>query len=570
MKKISRRTAVKMLGGAAAAAGLSSAMGGAKTMGQTAAAPATRPATLPAIPPAPTPIPAPPGFGVAAGPFQPTLESLAAFEVPDWYRDAKFGIWAHWGPQCQPEMGDWYAQKMYQFNGAIYKFHVQKYGHPSKFGFKDVINQWKAEKWDPVALIALYKRAGAKYFAGMANHHDNMDMFDSTYQPWNSVRIGPKKDILAGWSKAARDAGLRFAVTCHGDHTWDWLQVSRDSDTSGPLAGVPYDGFVTKADGVGKWWEGLDPQDLYAQYHPRGHWGWNLSPTGGSPAVDKVYIEKFFNRTIDLIDKYKPDLLYFDDSIMPIYPTSDIGPRIAAYLYNTSVAREGKVQTVMTGKDLNAQQRKALVLDLERGVSGAIDPIPWQTDTCIGNWHYQLSLFQQHKYKTSLQVVQMLIDIVSKNGNLMLNIPVKGDGTIDSDETAIVEGIGKWMEPNGEAIFATRPWQTYGEGPSTVIAGARSRFGGSVDVRAYTAQDVRYTCKGETVYAFVMGWPADGKVALASLAAGSAKFPKQVGKVELLGSKAPVTFTRDEKALTVNLPAEKPNDYAYAMKIVPI
>ena len=224
---------------------------------------------------------------------------------------------------------------------------------------------------------------------------------------------------------------------------------------------------------------GLDPQDLYAQYHTRGHWGWNLSPQGNSPAVDKVYIEKYFNRTIDLINKYSPDLLYFDDSVMPIYPASDIGPRIAAYLYNNSIKIHGKLEAVMTGKDLNAGQRKAILLDLERGVSGAVDPVPWQTDTCIGNWHYQLSLFQQHKYKTSAQVVQMLIDIVSKNGNLMLNIPVKGDGTIDSDEQAIVEGIGKWMEPNGEAIFATRPWQVYGEGPSTVTAAARGRFGGA-------------------------------------------------------------------------------------------
>jgi alpha-L-fucosidase len=555
---------MKVLGGAVSAIGLSRALESAPALGQ-----ATQPAAMPPIPPAPTPIVAPEGFGVAPGPFQPTFESLAGFQVPDWYRDAKFGIWAHWGPQCQPEMGDWYAQHMYQFNSAVYKFHVQKYGHPSKFGFKDVINEWKAENWDPVALIALYKKAGAKFFAAMANHHDNMDMFDSTYQPWNSTRIGPKKDLVGGWMKAARDAGLRFAISSHGSHTWDWLQVSRDSDPSGPMAGVPYDGFSTKADGKGKWWEGLDPQDLYAQYHTRGHWGWNLSPQGNSPAVDKVYIEKYFNRTIDLINKYSPDLLYFDDSVMPIYPASDIGPRIAAYLYNNSIKIHGKLEAVMTGKDLNAGQRKAILLDLERGVSGAVDPVPWQTDTCIGNWHYQLSLFQQHKYKTSAQVVQMLIDIVSKNGNLMLNIPVKGDGTIDSDEQAIVEGIGKWMEPNGEAIFATRPWQVYGEGPSTVTAAARGRFGGAQDVRPYTAQDIRYTSKGDTLYAFVMGWPADGKVTLTSLATGSDKYPKQVAKIELLGSDAPVTFTRDEKALNITLPANKPNTIAYALKIMP-
>jgi len=280
MRKMSRRSAVQLIAGTGAGLCLP------KAFGQAAPAPAAPAA--PAIPPAPAEIPAPPGFGVADGPFKPTLESLSAYQVPDWYRDAKFGIWAHWGPQCQPEMGDWYAQKMYVFNGPIYKFHVQKYGHPSKFGFKDVCNEWKAEKWDPVALIALYKKAGAKFFAAMANHHDNMDMWDSTYQPWNSVKIGPKKNIVGGWEKATRDAGLRFAISCHGAHTWDWQQTARDSDTSGPLAGVPYDGLMTKADGKGKWWEGLDPQDLYAQYHPKGKWGWNLS---GNPPVAKDYIE---------------------------------------------------------------------------------------------------------------------------------------------------------------------------------------------------------------------------------------------------------------------------------------
>ncbi len=479
--KMSRRKAVQLLAGTGAALCLPNAFGQAAAP----AAPAASAAATPPIPPAPTPIPAPPGFGVAQGPFQPTLESLSAFQVPDWYRDAKFGIWAHWGPQCQPEMGDWYAQKMYQFNSPDYKFHVKKYGHPSKFGFKDVCNEWKAEKWDPVALIALYKKAGAKFFSAMGNHHDNMDMWDSTYQPWNSVRLGPKKNILAGWEKATRDAGLRFAVSCHGDHTWDWLQTSRDSDTSGPMKGVPYDGLMTKEQGKGLWWEGLDPQDLYAQYHVRGKWGWGLS---GNPPVAKDYIEKFFNRIVDLIDKHHPDLLYFDNTVMPMYPTADIGPRIAAYLYNTSLARSGKLEAVMTGKDLNgknADWRKALIYDLERGVTAGIETVPWQTDTCIGNWHYQRSLFDQHKYKTARQVVQMLIDIVSKNGNLMLNIPLPGNGLPDADEMKVLEGLAKWMEPNGEAIFATRPWAVYGEGPSVTTAAPANRFGGSVDVRAY-------------------------------------------------------------------------------------
>ena len=538
-----------------------------RAFGQEGASSTNVPAAARPLPPAPAHIPAPAGFGVAPGPFQPTWESLSNYQVPDWYRDVKFGIWAHWGPQCQPEMGDWYAQKMYQFNSPDYKFHCQKYGHPSKFGFKDVINEWKADKWEPEKLIALYKRAGAKFFGAMANHHDNMDMFASTYQPWNSVKIGPKKDIVGGWMKATREAGLRFAISCHGDRAWSWYQDAQRSDTTGPLAGVPYDGIMTKAQGKGLWWEGLDPQDLYAQYHALGTYDW---PQAGSPPIDKAFCEKFFNRTIDLINKYRPDILYFDDTVMPIYPTSDVGPRIAAYLYNTNLARNGKLEAVMTGKGLNAEQRRALILDVERGVTSGGEVLPWQTDTCIGSWHYERSVFEQHRYKTARQVVQMLIDIVSKNGNLQLSVPVRGDGTIDEDEVACVEGIGTWMAPNGEGIYATRPWKVYGEGPSTIAANqARGQFGGARDVRAYTAEDMRFTSKGNLLYAFVMAWPESGKVTIKSLAEGSANYPGKIAKVELLGSPAPVAFSRDANGLTVTMPGQKPNEYAYALKITP-
>jgi alpha-L-fucosidase len=360
---------------------------------------------------------------------------------------------------------------------------------------------------------------------------------------------------------------LRLAISCHGDRAWSWYQDAQRADTSGPLAGVPYDGRMTKADGKGKWWEGLDPQDLYAQYHELGKYDW---PQNGNPPLDKAYIEKFFNRTIDLIDKYQPDILYFDDTVLPIYPVSDIGLRIAAYFYNTNLARHGgKLEAVMTGKRLNAEQRRALVWDVERGVASGGETLPWQTDTCIGSWHYERRVFEQHRYKTAGQVVQMLIDIVSKNGNLMLNIPLRGDGTPDEDEVKIVESIGEWMGPNGEGIYGTRPWKVYGEGPSTVASNqARGQFGGSRDVRPYTAEDFRFTVKGDIVYAFMMGWPESGKATIKSLAQGSENFPKEVARVELLGS-GPLTFSRETSGLVVNLPEKKPNDYAYALRITP-
>jgi alpha-L-fucosidase len=529
-------------------------------------APAAPAAAAPIVyPPAPTPIVAPPGFGVAPGPFQPTWESLAAgYQVPDWFRDAKFGIWAHWGPQCQPEQGDWYAQRMYKFGDADYKYQCANYGHPSKAGFKEVIQSWKAEDWDPEHLISLYKRAGAKYFAAMAHHHDNFDNFDSTYQPWNSVAIGPKKDIVGGWAKAVRNAGLRLSLTSHGDRAWSWYQNAQGADPSGPLAGVRYDGLLSKADGKGLWWEGLDPQDLYAQYHPMGRYGWTQN---GNPPLAKEFTEKYFNRVIDLINKYQPDLLYFDDTILPIYPSTDIGLRIAAYLYNTNLARNGKVEAVMTGKGLNAEQRRALVLDVERGVTNGGETQPWQTDTCIGSWHYQKSVFEQHKYKTAKQVAQMLVDIVSKNGNLQLSIPLPGNGVPDADEMKFLEGMTAWMDVNSEGIYSTRPWKLYGEGPSTVSQ-ARGQFGGARDVRPYTSEDVRFTTRGDSLYAFVMVWPESRSAVIKSLATNSPQIDgHKVADVTLLGYGGKLEWTQDENGLNVKLPAEPPSDSAVTLKI---
>ena len=185
---------------------------------------------------------------MADGKFQPTWESLKQYETPEWFRDAKFGIWAHWGPQCQPERGDWYARHMYSEGHWQYQDHLARYGHPSKHGFKDVIHEWKAEKWDPDKLLALYKRAGAEYFIALANHHDNFDNYDSKYQPWNSVNLGPKKDLIGGWAKAARSNGMRFGVSVHAAHAWSWYETAQGADKEGPLAGVPYDGKLTKAD----------------------------------------------------------------------------------------------------------------------------------------------------------------------------------------------------------------------------------------------------------------------------------------------------------------------------------
>jgi alpha-L-fucosidase len=509
---------------------------------------------------------------IATGPFKPTWDSLTQYQVPEWFRDAKFGMWAHWGPQCQPERGDWYARGMYQEGSDQYKYHVQKYGHPSKFGFKDVINEWKAENWDPGDLVSLYKSAGAKYFMAMANHHDNFDLYDSKYQSWNSTKLGPKKDLIGGWAKAAKEQGLPFGVTVHGSHPWTWYEVAQRTDKTGPYAGVPYDGKLTKADGAGKWWNGYDPQELYAQNHALSkdslddnsmgvHWDWG----NGASVPSKAYCDKFLHRTIELIDKYGPELIYFDDTALPLWPVSDAGLKIAAHMYNTSIKKHGKLQAALFGKVLNEQQRKCMIWDIERGQSNQIEPLPWQTDTCIGGWHYDRRIFENKGYKSAKSVVHTLVDIVSKNGNLLLNIPVRGDGSIDSEERAVVEGIGAWMQTNNEAIYGTRPWKVFGEGPAIEAAAPINAQGFNEGKgKPFGAEDIRFTTKGKTLYAVMLGWPEGNEALIKKLAASDQA--GKVSQVSLLGNDK-LNFQQTAAGLKVQLPQQALGKHAFVLKI---
>ncbi len=498
---------------------------------------------------------------VAAGPFAPSWDSLRAYEVPEWFRDAKFGIWAHWGPQCEPEQGDWYARNMYSESSGQGRKHREVYGHPSQVGFKDVIHRWKAERWDPAKLVGLYRRAGAQYFFALANHHDNLDLWDSKYQPWNAARVGPKKDLIAGWAQAARANGLKFGVSVHAAHAWSWYETAQGADKEGPLAGVPYDGKLTAADGKGTWWEGLDPQDLYEQRHAptpgfekldsiHGRWDWG----NGVSQPDQAYCERFFNRTMDLINRYQPDLLYFDDTALPLWPVSDAGLKIAAHYYNQSAARNGgKVNSVLFGKVLLPDQRRAVVWDVERGAPNDLQPLPWQTDTCIGSWHYYRAIYDNKRYKSAPTVLQMLADIVSKNGNLLLNIPLRGDGSIDDQSLAVVEGIAAWMDVNREAIFASRPWKIFGEGPASAGAEMRAQGFNEGKGKPYTAEDFRFTQSkdGRTLYVIGLVRPT-APLAVAALGTAAGHLERAIANVELLGSTAPVKWKQTAAALELD------------------
>ena len=498
------------------------------------------------------------------GKFEPNWESLSQYKVPEWFRNVKFGIWAHWGPQCVEGTGDWMARSLYMEGTREYKYHVEHYGHPSEFGFKDVIPLWKAEKWNPDSLVAFYKKIGAQYFFALGNHHDNMDLWDSKYQPWNSMNMGPKQDILAGWERAARKHGLYFGISLHADHAWTWYETSRRHDLQGSKKGVPYDGNMQKEDGKGKWWEGYDPQDLYAQNHPLSEDSWDNGAIhrqwawgGGACLPSEEFCTNFYNRTLDVINRYNPDLLYFDVTGVPFYPISDAGLKIAAHFYNHNIAtHDGRLEAVMFGKILTEQQKEALVWDVERGAPNEILERPWQSCSCIGGWHYNTDIYNGNGYKSAAYVVKLLVDIVSKNGNLLLSVPLRADGTFDEKEEKILNEFGEWMSVNSEAIYDTRPWKVFGEGPvaeSDIPINAQGFNEGSY--ANADAREIRFTQTDEALYATVLAWPENGTVVVKSLSQGNQLYSDEIGSVELLGYGA-VDFTRTQDGLTVKLPTD--------------
>ncbi|WP_218164945.1 alpha-L-fucosidase [Pseudoduganella namucuonensis] len=474
----------------------------------------------------------------APAPFKPDAESLNTYTAPDWFRDAKFGIWSHWGPQSVPRAGDWYARNMYVQDSPQYKHHLEHYGHPGKVGYKDIIPLWKAEKFDPEALMALYKAAGAKYFVSMGVHHDNFDLWDSRHHRWNAVKTGPKRDIVGAWRDAAQRAGLRFGVSEHLGASYGWFTTSHNADQTGPQKGVPYDG--------------ADP--AYADlYHPAHTQLYHNAETWY--AKDPAWHQQWFNRMTDLLTRYQPDLLYSDGGI----PFGVVGRTLVADFYNRNMAaHKGKLEAVYNHKAIGSGEflAKAGVQDVERGVMEGIQALPWQTDTSIGDWFYS----EGYKYKKTAEVVYMLADIVSKNGNLLLNVVQYPDGSLPPECLQFVAQMADWMKVNGDAIYGTRPWKIFGEGPTKAEAGHFK------ETAAYTPADIRFTTKDGHLYAITLGEPA-GEVRIASLGKNSAHESRPVKSVSLLGSKAALKWTQRDDALVIALPASLPSSISSSFKI---
>jgi alpha-L-fucosidase len=419
--------------------------------------------------------------------------------------------------------GDWYARHIYLEGSDQYLHHWRIYGHPSKVGYKDIVPLWKAERFDPEGLMDLYVEAGAKYFFGQAAHHDNFDNWNSAHNRWNAVKLGPKKNIVKMWQDAAKRRGLPFGLSEHLGATFSWFCLNKGCDKAGPYAGVPYDGN--------------DPayEDLYL---PNGEELKNEK----RPWLTKNpwWHERWFRRVKDIIDRHHPDLLYSDSEV----PFGEVGLHAIAHLYNTSAKLHGGVnQAVYNQKDRNPEVYPVGVLDIERGGEADIFPQPWQTDTSVGDWFYNV----RDRYKTPKHCVEMLVDIVSKNGNLLLNFPQRPDGTLDDECLYILKCMAKWIKVHGEGIYETRPWKKAQEGPTTPEGGAFKE-----DARAWTSEDYRFTAKGDKVYAFLLKWPEEGKALIKSFGRNTGP---EVVNVNLLGFDGQVKYTQDDAGLHITLPA---------------
>ena len=480
------------------------------------------------------------------GPFEATQDSLTQYECPDWFRDAKFGIWSHWGPQSVPMDGDWYARHMYTENNYRndYQHHLENYGHPSKHGWKDVLPLWKAEKFDPERLMKLYKAAGARYFVSMAVHHDNFDLWNSKHHKWNTVKVGPKRDIVGDWQKAAKAEGLPFGVSEHLAASFWWWQSNKGADTKGEFAGVPYDGN--------------DPayEDLY-------HWKADPADDSNWYTADERFHKIWFDRISDLVDTYKPDLLYSDGGL----PFGDFGRTLVSNYYNSSIQEHGKLEAVYNCKQRDNQSNSefipgSYVQDMERGLLPGINPLPWQTDTSIGDWFYNLTYKNKDTgtmYRSPEWVIRTLVDIVSKNGNLLLNVIQKPDGSLDPEVETLLADIGAWMKTNGDAIYGTRPWTQFGEGPAI-----KSMNGGDFkEDFKFTAKDIRFTTKGDKLYAITMGIPDEGTLTIESLGLDRGT----IKQVKLLGHEGELEWTQSQFVLDVKIPSDFKAKIAIALEI---
>lgn len=453
--------------------------------------------------------------------FQPNWDNIAEnYKFPEWFVDAKFGIFIHWGPYSVPAFNnEWYSRHMYLKDHKVYKHHIATWGPQDKFGYKDFIPLFKAEKFDAKEWVELFKKSGAKYVVPVAEHHDGFSMYNSDLNEWNSVKMGPKKDIIGLLKKELEKEGLIFGLSTHrAENAWffnggmDFPSDVQDTTIS-----------------------------LYGRRYKNEHY-------------TDDFAREWLTHTYELINKYEPKLIWFDWTVnnhvlMPYFN------KFMAYYYNNALDwEEGVVVNTKQGYPTNVQ-----VWDMERGKSGKMMQFPWQTDTSVGkkSWAY----VDGEKNKTPEQIIHDLIDIVSKNDNLLLNIGPRADGTITEEQKNILLSIGKWLEVNGDAIYGTRCWKKFGEGDAEPTKGTFSDNKATV----YTARDIRFTTKGNDFYAIALNWD-ENELLITSLDK-DAIADAEILNVSLLGSDEQINWTKTDKGLKLSFPKNKPCDYAYSFKI---
>jgi alpha-L-fucosidase len=476
-----------------------------------------------------------------SGPFRPDWESLRKYEAPQWYRDAKFGIFIHWGVYSVPAFGDeWYPRNMYRRDTPEYAHHLDTYGPQDKFGYKDFIPLFKAEHFDPAVWARLFKEAGAKYVVPVAEHHDGFSMYDSGLSDWTAAKMGPHRDVIGDLAKAVRAEGLHFGASSHRIEHNFFLGVGRSisSDINDPA--------------------------FAAFYGPAHTW---LQAKRGTPLsndftyVSPQWTDDWLARSSEIVEKYHPDIMYFDWWIGQASVRASL-TRFAAFYYNAALQNGGHAG-VINYKDYAMEEHSA-VLDIERGQLGDIRPSVWQTDTSVGNksWGY----IRDDTFKSPQFIVHQLIDIVSKNGNLLLNIGPRSDGAIPDEVQNILREVGAWLAVNGDAIYGTRPWVKYGEGPTKVSAGSFH----DTDTGSFTPEDFRFTTQGNVLYAIELGWPTGGEAVIRSLSstAGAHGSHPRIGSITLRGYDPPLRFEQRADGLHIQLPAQSPGKFAYAFRIV--
>jgi len=462
---------------------------------------------------------------IAGGPFAATWDSLETYAAPEWYQDAKFGIFIHWGLYCVPAFAnEWYPRSMYVQDSREFKHHVETYGPQSKFGYKDFIPRFKAERFDAGQWAELFAKSGARFVVPVAEHHDGFAMYACGFSKWCAAKMGPKRDIVGELAEATRRRSMVFGLSSHRAEHWWFMN-----------GGKKFDSDVQ------------DPQyaDFYGPAQPD-----NTQP-------NKAYLDEWLVRTCELVDLYQPQIVWFDWWIEQPSFKSTLR-KFAAYYYNRG-AEWGRGVAINYKND--AYPPRCAVFDIERGQMADIRPLFWQTDTAVAtnSWGYVDGM----DYKTPDAIIGDLVDIISKNGAMLLNIGPRSDGTIPEGDRKILLEIGRWLAVNGEAVYGTRPWKVFGEGPTEVAEG------GFTDTRRtpFTAHDIRFTARGQkTLYATFFGWPA-GELTIQSLGSALRLYTQKIEKVELLGAKKPLEWTREAAGLKVKLPRTKPCKHAFALKI---